>query len=80
MPLLPVVNSDGMSAVIEAQIAKCNQCGFKWIPKSLKKLPTRCPSRKCRAVDWNGPKRRPGETLKRGRKPRPKAKPRGRKK
>lgn len=65
MPIIPVVKSKGMSAVIRGTICECNQCGFQWIPQT-KREPERCPSRKCRSVAWNRPKLKKGEKLKRG--------------
>lgn len=75
MPHIPAIQSVGMSAVVKTQVYECNQCGFMWIPQT--KDPERCPSRKCRAVDWNGPKRKKGVKLKRGPKP---GRPKGTKK
>jgi hypothetical protein len=39
-------------AVITREVFRCDVCGHEWIPVVAE--PERCPSRKCRALGWNG--------------------------
>jgi hypothetical protein len=37
---------------ITKRVAKCEECGFEWIPRK-KKEPLRCASNKCQSRMWN---------------------------
>jgi hypothetical protein len=53
MAVVPVVQSDGMSAVVRNRpVLVCDVCGFDWINRA-DKLPDRCASQKCRSIFWN---------------------------
>lgn len=69
MAVVPVVQSDGMSAVVRNRpVLVCDVCGFDWINRS-DELPERCASQKCRSVHWNSGKKFVAEWEKRKNKP-----------
>jgi hypothetical protein len=41
-------------SIVTVKALRCDNCGFTWLPLGRgKKLPERCPSRKCRTRQWN---------------------------
>jgi len=44
---------------IKIECCKCDECEHIWIPSSLD--PERCPSRKCRTVNWHHPEDKPAK-------------------
>jgi hypothetical protein len=46
-------------------VIRCERCGYEWIPKDPKQLPTVCSNRACKSPAWNKPrpKRQKGGTL-----------------
>src|SRR6185437_17144018 len=40
-------------SLVHRTICHCDECGHEWIPEDAERLPSRCPSRKCRKTTWN---------------------------
>ena len=68
MAVIPVVESDGMSAKVLKPVNVCDVCGFQWVQQG-NKVYERCPSQNCRSVHWNKGKKFVAEWQKRDKKP-----------
>jgi hypothetical protein len=73
------LKSEGMTPIVEETVRKwkCRHCKHRWQIDNLEAIlkpelrPKQCPNRKCRAMDWDRPKKlegRPKGKPKRGKK------------
>jgi len=37
---------------------RCERCGYEWIPKNPKHLPTVCANLECKSPAWNKPRQK----------------------
>lgn len=58
------LKSPAMTPKEFAPVWKCRHCRHKWLIVNEDAPPKQCPNRKCRAMDWDRPKKKEGRPSK----------------